>query len=173
MSTLHCKIAWSRSKKASWLNIFFTLPHDVAGWQMLKHAYRGRLRRALLVGAPSAFSGLWRMVKGPTAQCSWDPPLDLLPNTSWSMAWGCCPAVRRTVPRSPCVHVGKDWGRDYGKKRKMPQTYRHIRSYKGNRINRSIESTLFLLGQFAHLTSPPTFTFASAQALRTPRACLK
>lgn len=36
----------------------------IAAMEMLKHAYRGRLRRALLVGAPSAFSGLWRMVKG-------------------------------------------------------------------------------------------------------------
>ena len=32
--------------------------------QMLKHAYRGRLRHAYVVGAPSAFNGLWRVVKG-------------------------------------------------------------------------------------------------------------
>eukprot|EP00913_Durusdinium_trenchii_P035999 g33681.t1 len=36
----------------------------VAAMEMLKHAYRGRLRHAFLVGAPSAFNALWRMVKG-------------------------------------------------------------------------------------------------------------
>ena len=69
VSTVYWKIVWSCSIKVGWLNICLTLPYDFECRQMLKHAYRGRLRRALLVGAPSAFSGLWRMVKGPMAQC--------------------------------------------------------------------------------------------------------
>lgn len=36
----------------------------IAAMEMLKHAYRGRLRRALVVSAPYAFNGLWHVVKG-------------------------------------------------------------------------------------------------------------
>eukprot|EP00438_Fugacium_kawagutii_P000244 Skav212289 [mRNA] locus=scaffold732:454337:454987:- [translate_table: standard] len=36
----------------------------VAAMEMLKHAYRGCLHRAFVVGAPSAFNGLWRILKG-------------------------------------------------------------------------------------------------------------
>ena len=43
------------------------ISHKFSSCQMLKHAYRGRLRRALVVSAPYAFNGLWHVVKGPTA----------------------------------------------------------------------------------------------------------
>ncbi|CAE7659613.1 unnamed protein product [Symbiodinium sp. CCMP2456] len=49
----------------------------VSAMEMLKHAYRGRMRRAFLVGAPAAFGGFWKLLKGllpkPT-QCSSQPP---------------------------------------------------------------------------------------------------
>ncbi|CAE7235221.1 unnamed protein product [Symbiodinium sp. KB8] len=36
----------------------------VSAMEMLKHAYRGRMRRAFLVGAPAAFGGFWKLLKG-------------------------------------------------------------------------------------------------------------
>lgn len=69
--------------------------------------------------------------------------------------------------------LGKNEGGTMWHMEENAQTYRHIRSYKGNRINRSNRINFVFTWTIAHLTSPPTFTFASAQALRTPRACLK
>ena len=76
--------------------------------QMLKHAYRGRMRRAFLVGAPTAFAGFWKLLKGLLALNNTSPKTIQHISRHFKVfsvvqllqaIQGCCQSRRRTVWR--------------------------------------------------------------------------
>lgn len=173
MSTNHCKIAWSCSKKAGWLKHILY----IASWRCWLADAETRLpgTSQTSIAGGGSFRVQWSVAHGEGAHGSMfmrstssSPSqhflkhgLRLLPSrTQDSTKISMCPCWERM--REGLWHMEEN-----------AQTYRHIRSYKGNRINRSNRINFVFTWTIAHLTSPPTFTFASAQALRTPRACLK